>query len=913
MHILYILTIYYALANYFFAPYNIRNKKGISNMKPKTVLVPICFFSLLFSSSPSISSSSESKRKFSAASLINDAVSDAISEEQISLSTKKFYQFVSNDRTYYVADEFQDTDGSSILIRTMDDFTEYPYLKTVSLDSSKKVIEYQKYDSLSNEFTKEFHYIPDSLYCQIRENALEVDKEEDYDTYSSILNAFQYEFDYVRQSGKACNSSLLKSSPGRLSYFLDTNSQANLDLFIKNKDVRHKNTLFVNNASKATIDDEITQLIPKKYFGIPQANEAFGTEWGFYMDTYSYGFSQYLSEVFLFDVEIRQADQENPETFIVTPVVNATYLYDPYTDIVSFFQENTFGITNLLYTSNITYVSDYVETFNDYDELVYEPINEHPLNPNETGYRLSKDNGLFFSDYGFLSTQKTNTSFSNAIFKLTFDATKAILLDLIPNNLASLVVGKTVDGIGLLSKKIIDKINKNPSEKNEIKDGIKREDDSQTHKAYLHINENYDPDINKNERSKHKFISFDLSNQSDIFISTADDSISYYAGIVSSDNINNSYKGLISHFFSFDLAKGTASKHQTICSMSNNIGYTYQPTYQTGNMSVSRPIGVQEEIFIQLGANNSQPFELKFTAPKDGNYLFSFSNLPSQTQIIFPDSPTFNSGEHKIPLFNLEGYQMKSICPIYNHYEKELSIKKGSAITIRVNKFEQAEDELTFLFGYFSMYIYQLESPITNFADIQSVFDDSHNEYSTSSSYQTISFKPKVSGLHTLSMYNDTLNCFFLVMDSKGRKLYQMQSADSERSIILNLKENERYFIHFYSYGNSHKVKFLIDSCRYLPSVLPSENTNYSYVKKNIEFTFIFSPYTDTTAIFSLQPTSTYANVSIYDHQHGLLANPYPAYFSFSFSADKIYYIQITFFRYDSNLINPACLQVKGA
>ena len=886
-------------------------------MKPRTVLVPLCFFSLLFSSSPSISHTSESKRKFSAASLINDAVSDAISEEQISLSTKKFYQFVSNDKTYYVADEFQDTDGSSILIRTMDDFTEYPYLKTVSLDSSKKVIEYQRYDSLSNEFTKDFHYIPDSLYCQIRENAMKVDKEEDYDTYSSILNAFQYEFDSVRKAGKACNSSMLKSSPGRLSYFLDTNSQANLDLFIKNKDVRHKNTLFVNNASKATIDDEITQLIPKKYFGIPQTYEAFGTEWGFYMDTYSYGFSQYLSEVFLFDVEIRQADQESPETFIVTPVVNATYLYDPNTDIVSFFQENTFGITNLLYTSNITYVSDYIETFNDYDELVYEPINEHPLNPNETGYRTNDDWGLFFSSHGVYASQRAASNFEEKILTYTFDATKAILLDLIPNNLASMVVGKTVDGIGLLSKKIIEKNTKETGKLNsaklasceKIENGVKKQI------AYFMDSNEYNPDTHE-PTDLHKFISYDLSNQSNLFLSTADDFISFYTKIANSKDIDNSYKGLIYQFFSFDLAKGTASKHQTICSMSNNIGYTYQPTYQTGNMSVSNPIGVQEETFIQLGANNNQPFELKFTAPKDGNYLFSFSNLPSQTQIIFPDSPAFNSGESEIYKYSHDSdgnKGMKFLIPNFEMFQKELSLQKGATLSIRINKMNQPKKDENYYYALFSMHIYQLESPITNFADIQSVFDDSYNEYSTSSSCQTISFKPKVSGLHTLSMYNDTLNCFFHVTDSKGRKLYQMQSADSERSIILNLKENERYFIHFYSYTNSHKVKFFIDSCRYLPSVLPSENTNYSYVKKNIEFTFLFSPYTDTTAIFSLQPTSTYVNVSIYDHQHRLLANPYPAYFSFSFSANKIYYIQITFFRYDSNLINPACLQVKGA
>ncbi len=901
------------LANYFLYLYNRHNKKGNPNMKTRAVLVPICFFSLLFSSSPSSSPSFESKRKYSAVNLINDAVSDATVEEQLSLSEKRFYQFVSNDMTYYVADEFQDIDDSSILIRTMDDFSEYPYLKTVSLDPSKRAVEYQRYDSISNEFTKEFRYIPDSLYCRIRENAMEVDKEEGFDTYSRILNAFQYEIDHVREAGKENNSSLLRSSPGKISYFLDTSSQANLDLFIENRETRNKNTLFVNNAAKATIDDEITQLIPKKYFGIPQTREKFGTEWGFYMDTYSYGFSQYLSEVFLFDVEIMQADQDNAETFVVTPVVNATYLYDSNSDIVSFFQENTFGIANPLYTSNITYVSDYIETYNDYDELEYEPINEHPLNPNETGYLLSKDNGLFFSDYGFLSTQKTTNSFSNAIFKLTFDATKAVLLDLIPNNLVSLAIGKTVDGIGLLSKKIVDKINENVSDKVKMIDSIKKDDDSQTHRAYLHINENYDPDINKGERNKHKLISFDLSNQSDIFISASDDSISFYAKIVNSKDIDNSYKGLISHFFSFDLAKGTASKHQTICSLSNNIGYTCQPTYQTGNMSISNPLGVQKETFIQLGANNPQPFELKFTAPKDGNYLFSFSNLSSKTQIIFPNSQIFNSGEYKSPLFNIQGYQMESTSPIYDHHEKEITIKKGTAITIQINKFEQTDDAFTFFSGLFSMCVYQLEDPITGFADIQSALDDSYGEYSTSSSYQTISFRPKITGLHTLSMYNDTGTCSFLVTDSKGRTLYEMYSADSERSIILNLKGNERYFIHFYSYSNSHKVKFFIDSCRYLPSVLSSENTNYSYVKKNIEFTFLYNPYADTTVQFSLQPTSVYANVSIYDYQHRLLESPDPSSFSFSFSANRIYYIQIRFMRYDSNLINPAYLQVKGA
>ncbi len=256
---------------------------------------------------------------------------------------------------------------------------------------------------------------------------------------------------------------------------------------------------------------------------------------------------------------------------------------------------------------------------------------------------------------------------------------------------------------------------------------------------------------------------------------------------------------------------------------------------------------------------------------------------------------------------------MESTSPIYDHHEKEITIKKGTAITIQINKFEQTDDAFTFFSGLFSMCVYQLEDPITGFADIQSALDDSYGEYSTSSSYQTISFRPKITGLHTLSMYNDTGTCSFLVTDSKGRTLYEMYSADSERSIILNLKGNERYFIHFYSYSNSHKVKFFIDSCRYLPSVLSSENTNYSYVKKNIEFTFLYNPYADTTVQFSLQPTSVYANVSIYDYQHGLLESPDPSSFSFSFSANRIYYIQIRFMRYDSNLINPAYLQVKGA
>ncbi len=882
-------------------------------MKVKKALVPVCFFSLLFMSATSISPLSESKRKFSAINLVNDTVADMTSEEQISLSKKKFYQFVSNDITYYVADEYQAMDDSNILIRTMDNFSEYPYLKSVSLDSSKKVIEYQNYDSISNEFTKEFRYIPDSLYYQIKENSMEVDKEEDFNTYNSILNAFQYEIDYARKLGKMCNFATLRSSPGKITHYLDTGNQANLDLFIKNKDVKHKNTLFVNNASKVTFDDEITQLIPKTYFGIPQTRQVFGTEWGFYMDTYSYGFSQYISEIFLFDVEIKQADQINAEIFTVTPVVNATYLYDSSTDIVSFFQDNTFGIINPLYMSNIIYVSDYIETYNDYDELEYVPINEHPLNPSDKGYLLSKDNGLFFSDYGFLSTQKTTNSFSNALFKLTFDATKAILLDLIPNNLVSLAVGKTIDGIGLLSKKIIEKINATHINKENL--GYKTiVDDSKNYVIYFNSNQNYDADEEIDNRNLHKIVSLDLSNQSDLFLSTNKDSISFYEKIVYSKKINNSYKGLISHSFNFDIAKGTAKKHQTICSMSNNIGYTYQPTYQTGNMSISNPFGIQEETFIQLGANNDQPFELKFTSPKDGNYLFSFSNLPSKTKIIFPDNTSFDSGEKEKAMFDQDGFKSEQLrLPIINDYKKEVYIKKGMTINFKINRFRSADTASTYSFGCFSVYIYQLESPITDLPDIQSVLTDSYGEYSTSSSYQTISFKPKLSGLHTLSMYNDTLTCSFLVTDSKGRTLYKMYSADSERSIILNLKEDERYFIHFLSYSNSHTVRFFIDSCRYLPSVLPSENTNYSYVKKNIEFTFLFSSYTDTTAKFSLQPTSAYVSVNIYDHQHRLLQSPYPAYFSFSFSAGKIYYIQIRFFRYDSNLINPAFLQVKGA
>ncbi len=307
---------------------------------------------------------------------------------------------------------------------------------------------------------------------------------------------------------------------------------------------------------------------------------------------------------------------------------------------------------------------------------------------------------------------------------------------------------------------------------------------------------------------------------------------------------------------------------------------------------------------------------MKFTAPKDGNYLFSFSNLPSKIQISFPDSQVFNSGESQIYKFLSSSNGTKGtkfIIPNHDTYQKELSLQKNTTISIKVNKMNQPKKDENYYYALFSMCVYQLENPIAGFADIQSALDDSYGEYSTSSSYQTISFRPKITGLHTLSMYNDTGTCSFLVTDSKGRTLYEMYSADSERSIILNLKGNERYFIHFYSYSNSHKVKFFIDSCRYLPSVLSSENTNYSYVKKNIEFTFLYNPYADTTVQFSLQPTSVYANVSIYDYQHRLLESPDPSSFSFSFSANRIYYIQVRFMRYDSNLINPAYLQVKGA
>ncbi len=887
-------------------------------MKIKKLLMFICFCSTFFSAIkiPSQSVYVEKKEKLAHNFITDESIKDATSEEEINLSKKQFYQFVSNDITYYVADDFQDESKAKVLIRTMDDFSEYPYFKTVTFDLSKRIIEFQKYIPDTNEFKKKFCYISNCLYNQIKSNSFLIDNGRDVKIYNCILDSFQYEIDYAKSFYSYTNhSSILKSSPGKVSHVLDTDNQANLDLFINNQKNKHKNALTVNYTQRATIDDEITLLIPKKYFSISTTRQIYGTEWGFYMDTYPYGVSQYLSQIFIFDIETTPVNKTNAEIFTVTPILNASYIYDSNTDIVSYLQDNTFGITNALYMSNITYVSDYIETFNDYDELEYVPINEHPLNPNDKRYIPNEDLGLFFSQYGVYAKQKTDIDFQTCLLNFSVNALTAVLLDLIPNNLVSFAIGKTIDGIGLLSKKIIEQINSKSVISEEKETASCKIEENGINKTITYYKETnaYNPDENETVDDFHKFISFDFRKQPNLFLTDKEDSISFYAYIVHSKDIDDSYKGLISHCFNFDLAKGTASNHQTICSFSNNIGYTYQPCYQTKDMSISTPIGFEEEHVLQLGLDNSQNFELKFTAPENRKYLFSFFNLPNSTKITFEGEQTFDSGKITTKKFpSVKGFSGPDfIESISNSYQKEIYLEKNKIISIKVNNFDQPKKDLKYYYSQFSMFVYQLNDPITHFTDVQSVLDETYGEYIAKTSYQTISFQPKISGLYTLSMYNDTGSSRFLITDEKSRTLYKMYSNDSERSVILNLTGNSKYYIHYCSNRNNQNVKFFIDKCRYLPSKLVKNDMDYSYIKKNIEYTFIFNPYEDTKAQFSLQPYSVYATANVYDYQHRLLQSPSPS-FSFTFSANKIYYIQIKFKIYDNTIINTAFLRVKG-
>lgn len=812
-----------------------------------------------------------------------------------------FYYFEHGNGEFFVADTSLDDDYISI--RYVLNPSECYYVGYDMLDVTKNIFEVQ----FADEFRKEFYYVSDLTVNKIKSKVtFEISSE----IKDRLISEFNYENYYIRLDSVE-DKNMVKRSP-ILTEADSTkfNTDGALDNYIKtSKNKAAISRVSINGTYQETSDDPIVTLLWKNTFMSKGTNDWFGIEWGFYKRTYQYETNKLMTDVFIYDLDVMYPGDEQNEIVSLVPVVNKSFIYNQETNLVTYWGENTLCITCPNYTSLISYVDNYTEEVDCDGEYIYTLNGPHLYNNGEDGYDAGKDYGFIFESYGaYLEGVCQNSVLFLDTEKKVFSAFYNILTDLInpfeTPIISNLYTWATTAIYNLISDEIF---------KNKVISPSKVDCRKNNNGCYVYEDglisgaSGFNSDLAKTNKGYNYNLSSDKTEEN-LYFKNSNHLISFNSKLESSRNEKNKdYQAMIDHKLTFKIVEDLSlqSGIKEVKNVSKEFQYLYAP-YLTSNCELNLDSITPFSTFMTNFNKNGDKSNYNLECKTSGNYLFEFSNYPSNTRIDFDGKEIFYADRTKITYPNsatiakVDYYAPKNVT-----FSKEINLQAGNKYFMKVYSQNVGGD---YFFGNIKVRIYLMDSYLNVNSLENDGYDLYHKNIKNASRYKTIRLNILGNSLCTFNLKsNESLSGAITCEDGTilfdgmyqsgytfslpvGSSQYLYLSVKSTADIDISLSKNKHLPMEVYS------------GYRYKTSSLSYSGMALIYYCKSDQ-TITFKPH---------GIVISYHWIEIRDMDGTLLKKgDNGKSLSYSFVENKYYIISLSCSSYDKNVYENITLEVS--